>query len=148
MKYLYSSELPDNLDGPMASKLISMADKYNIPKLKVEAAGRLGKLLQVLSAAGILLVACRHNVEVLKTVAVEYITNQLDEVMATPSWSTLAERFPGVITHDVLAGVSKKMKADLHRLQHPTSPTYCPSSPSSPSYSPTSPNYVPTSPHW
>ncbi len=77
--------------------LLPLAEKYNIPRLKLKCELWLAANISVANAAKILHLADLHNSADLFGVAQNFVMNEMDRVKHTQNWKILKDKHPAIV---------------------------------------------------
>ncbi len=91
----------------MLTGLLSLADKYNVPRLKELAEQHLTQRLCMRQLAVILTYAKLHNAEILSAEAVKFMGARKEEVLDTAGWKEMLEVQPRM-AEEILKELSKE----------------------------------------
>jgi speckle-type POZ protein len=107
LQFIYS----DKVEGLAANAagLLTLADKYNIPRLKGMCEESMCKNIEVGNAADLLVLAYLHETSNLRAIAVDFITCNMSRVSETPGWKGIAESHPRIM-NEIVQALTAKMK--------------------------------------
>ncbi len=120
LDYLYTDEL--DKPGKYALRLLPLADKYNLTRLRLECECYLANSITEDNAVHILLLADLHSLAGLSTIAVNYIALNVNNVKEADHWEELVCRHPDLIEKVVQVTVppgasSYSIKRELEELR-------------------------------
>uniref|UniRef100_A0A1I8MWX0 BTB domain-containing protein n=1 Tax=Musca domestica TaxID=7370 RepID=A0A1I8MWX0_MUSDO len=95
LTFIYTNQAPNVEEMPM--DLFVAADKYSLKRLKLMCEIILNRELTCDTALTILILADRHNSEILKLRTIHFIKTNLDAVMTSKDWHTMTARYPQLI---------------------------------------------------
>ncbi|XP_073823393.1 protein roadkill-like [Musca autumnalis] len=95
LTFIYTNEAPNIED--MAMELFVAADKYSLKKLKTKCELLLNRQMTCDTALTTLILADRHNSDVLKLRTIHFIKTNLAKIMKTEDWQTMIGRYPQLI---------------------------------------------------
>lgn len=93
--YIYTDESPNMKD--MANELLVVADKYDLPGLKIMCEEYLGLALTVENAADMLVFADMHCAKQLKARSIQFVSVNAKDISKTESWKNMASKHPHII---------------------------------------------------
>ncbi len=95
LKFLYTDKCDKLEDHAMG--LLPLADKYNLPRLKLKCERWMAGNIQEVNAAEILFLANMHGSTHLTTIALNYVALHMDSVKHTMGWERLKKECPDVM---------------------------------------------------
>ena len=107
--FIYADKTsPGDMDVKTASSLLTAADKYNIQPLKKICEQTICENIQVANAAEALMLAYLHEAKNLKTVVIDFVMSNMEEVMETTGWKVINESNPKILNE-----IFKAIKAKI-----------------------------------
>lgn len=98
IRYIYTEQLPEDMDGAGCASLFVAADYFQLLGLKAWCAEELGYGLESDNAAAILQLADKYGEMGLKDKVVKFISENLGQVVDTEAWGQI----PGDVIKDLL----------------------------------------------
>ncbi|XP_061386089.1 speckle-type POZ protein-like [Musca vetustissima] len=95
LTFIYTNQAP-NIDE-MPIELFVAADKYALKKLKAKCEIALNRQLTCNNALEILILADRHNSEVVKLRSIHFIKQNMAEIEKNDDWQTMLTEYPQLI---------------------------------------------------
>ena len=95
------SHLSDSFDDTSfktVSQLLALAEQYNVKRLRVMCGQYLLSCMGVDNVSEIAVLGQIYNVPLLKSKAIEYISQYPEKVMKSPGWQVLLKQAPDVCT--------------------------------------------------
>ena len=97
LKFIYTDSISDNSFGTI-SHLLPLAEKYNIKKLSTLCGESLLTSMSIDNVSEIAVLGSLYEVPLLRTKAIEYISQYPERVMKTEGWKELLKLSPEVCT--------------------------------------------------
>ena len=97
LKFVYTDTFDDK-SFPTVSKLLPLAEKYNVRRLSLLCSQCLLQTMNEDNVSDIAVIGQIYNVSLLKNRAIEFISQYPEKVMKTNGWKNLLKQAPDVCT--------------------------------------------------
>jgi hypothetical protein len=94
LEFLYSDKVKNDFVSDNATKLLLMADKYNVPNLKHICSQYLFTHVVVENCADILIAARFSNLKALEKISFKFIAKNMAIIKQTEQWQAMARSHP------------------------------------------------------
>ena len=105
LSYIYSGKI-GHMDGK-EGMLLAAGEKYNLPGLKVLCEDALSRDMNIDNVLDMLLVADLHKAANLKALALKFIVENAQDIVAQDDWSKKLEKFPSILSDMFKAAIKK-----------------------------------------
>lgn len=130
LHFVYTDSLPEELEGQnftveVAQHLLVVADEYQLIRLRRICERRLCETVDVDSVATTLTLAEQNHAEELKKVCLDFVSRNLQAVMATKGYETMTQRCPQLqegILQTIAAGGGHNHERHVHNHAHRSHP--------------------------
>lgn len=97
--YIYTAELPGELEIEDAARLVQLAEKYDMDQLKALCEEKLIKQLSKFNVCTLLQFADTYNADLLQQACIEMISTFRKQIMVTEDWLEMKKTHPILVNH-------------------------------------------------
>lgn len=97
IRFIYTDELPDDIDHDIVSKLLLVSHKYQMPKLQSLSQKKCCGLMSPLNACSTLILTKTLELPLLNTYTLDFLKNHWETVLKTEDFANFVRTYPAML---------------------------------------------------